>query len=83
MANIHTFSSCLGESSDLGKPGFWEDGIVKPLGLSFTTLLCFPALADLHGDGEYKVGNQKVEWGKLRSEICKEGQHTLEPKRHI
>lgn len=43
--------------------------------------LCFPALADLHGDGEYKVGNQKVEWGKLRSEICREGQHTLEPIR--
>lgn len=53
--------------------------MVKALGFSCTTRLCFLALADLHGDGEYKVGDQKVEWGKLRSEICKEAQHTLEP----
>lgn len=45
--------------------------MVKVLGFSCTTRLCFPALADLHGDGEYKVGDQKVEWGKLRSEICR------------
>lgn len=71
MANIHTFSTCLGESLGPGTPGsggmeeFSSEAsrILKPRVLA---LLCFPALADLHGDGEYKVRispQLKENWG--------------------
>lgn len=62
MANIHTFSACLGESLGPGAPGSGgmeesDNGreasrILRPW---LMALLCFPVLADLHGDGEYKV----------------------------
>lgn len=55
MANIHTFSSCLGEaggSGDLRGAGGDASGVPEP---RLKVLPCSPALADLHGDGEYKV----------------------------